>query len=109
MRPEDQLIDDVLSGLAGVSDVSGSVPGQMDMFRPGAERHARQSDDRRQDWEGIVQAMCSSSAEPERKLLEYMRDTARRIRVLTGIRIPDDDPEAFLKASATAGVLHISD
>jgi len=109
MRPEDQLIDDVVFGLAGASDVSDSVPGQMDMFRPGAERHARQSDDRRQDWEGIVQAMCSSSAEPERTLLEYMRDTARRIRVLTGIRIPDDDPEAFLKASATAGVLHIAD
>lgn len=109
MPPADQLIDDLVTGLAGVSDVSDFAPGQMDMFRPGAERGGRQSDERRQDWEGIVQAMCRSSAEPERTLLEYMRDTARRIRVLTGIRIPDDDPEAFLKASATAGVLHIAD
>jgi hypothetical protein len=38
-----------------------------------------------------------------------MRDTADRIRALTGVRIPDDDPEAFLKASATAGVLYIAD
>jgi len=109
MPPEDQLIDDLVSGLAGASDNSIFVPGQMDMFRPGAERGARQGDEGRQDWEGIVQAMCRSSAEPERTLLQYMRDTARRIRVLTGIRIPDDDPEAFLKASATAGVLHIAD
>jgi hypothetical protein len=81
----------------------------MDMFRPGAERGSRQGEDRRQDWEGIVRAMCLSSAEPDRTLVEYMKETARRIRVLTGIRIPDDDPEAFLKASATAGVLHIVD
>ena len=109
MPPEDRLIDDLVSGLAGVADSSATVRGQLDMFRPGAERGGRQSDERRQDWEGIVQAMCRSSAEPDRTLLEYMRDTARRIRVLTGIRIPDDDPEAFLKASATAGVLHIAD
>lgn len=109
MPPEDQLIDELVAGLAGAPDASNPAPGQMDMFRPGAERGGRLSDERRQDWEGIVQAMCRSSAEPERTLLEYMRDTARRIRVLTGIRIPDDDPEAFLKASATAGVLHIAD
>lgn len=107
--PEDRLIEDLVAGLAGGADVSAFNPGQMDMFRPGAERGGRQSDERRHDWEGIVQAMCRSSAEPDRTLLEYMRDTARRIRVLTGIRIPDDDPEAFLKASATAGVLHIAD
>jgi len=109
VMPEDQLIDDLITGLAGKPDASHFVPGQMDMFRPGAERGSRQGDERLQDWEGIVQAMCRSSAEPERTLLEYMKDTARRIRVLTGIRIPDDDPEAFLKASATAGVLHIAD
>ncbi len=109
MPPEDRLIDEVVSGQAGASDPSEGSPGQMDMFRPGAERKRGQVDDRRQDWEGIVRAMCSSSSEPDRSLAEYMKDTARRIRVLTGIRIPDDDPEAFLKASATAGVLHIAD
>ena len=103
------MIEDLVAGLAGEVDVSAFIPGQMDLFRPGAERGGRQSDERRHDWEGIVQAMCRSSAEPDRTLLEYMRDTARRIRFLTGIRIPDDDPEAFLKASATAGVLHIAD
>jgi Flp pilus assembly protein TadD len=107
--PEDRLIEALVAGLAGGADGSAFIPGQMDLFRPGAERGARQGDERRQDWEAIVQAMCRSSAEPDRTLLEYMRDTARRIRVLTGIRIPDDDPEAFLKASATAGVLHIAD
>jgi Tfp pilus assembly protein PilF len=107
--PEDQFIYELVVDLAGESDVSAAAQGQMDMFRPGAERSTRSGDENRQDWAGIVQAMCRSSAEPERSLREYMRDTARRIRVLTGIRIPDDDPEAFLKASATAGVLHIAD
>ncbi len=109
MPPEDRLIDEVVSHLAGMSDSPGASPGQLDMFRPGAERSIGHADDYRQGWEGIVRAMCSCSAEPERTLVEYMKETARRIRVLTGIRIPDDDPEAFLRASATAGVLHIAD
>ena len=51
--------------------------------------------------------MCESSADPEQSVEEYMRETASRVRAMTGIEIPDDDPEEFLKASARAGVLHI--
>jgi hypothetical protein len=51
--------------------------------------------------------MCESSADPGQSVEEFMRDTARRVRDMTGIQIPDDDPEEFLKASARAGVLHI--
>ena len=61
----------------------------------------------RMDWTGIVRAMCESSADPGQSVEEFMRETARRVRDRTGIDIPDDDPEAFLKASARAGVLHI--
>jgi tetratricopeptide (TPR) repeat protein len=106
VRPEDRLIEELVTDLAGPE---GSPIGQLDMFRPGAERVVRASDESGQDWAGIVRAMCLSSSEPERTIRQYMRDTADRIRALTGVRIPDDDPEAFLKASATAGVLYIAD
>lgn len=59
------------------------------------------------DWAGIVQAMCESSMSGASSIQEYMRETARRVHSLTGILIPDDDPETFLKATARAGVLHI--
>ena len=100
------LIEELVSDLVGRDEITA---GQMDMFRPGAERDARARDEGGQDWVGIVQAMCRSSTQPERSIRQYMRDTADRIRALTGISIPDNDPEAFLKASASAGVLYIAD
>ncbi|MCL7926957.1 MAG: tetratricopeptide repeat protein [marine benthic group bacterium] len=106
IRPEDRLIEEVVSELTGPE---APPVGQLDMFRPGAERGGRATEESGQDWAGIVRAMCLSSTQPERTIRQYMRDTADRIRSLTGIRIPDDDPEAFLKASATAGVLYIAD
>jgi Tfp pilus assembly protein PilF len=106
VRPEDRLIEELISDLTGPE---APPTGQMDMFRPGAERGGTLMEEAGQDWAGIVRAMCLSSTDPERTIRQYMRDTADRIRALTGIRIPDDDPEAFLKASATAGVLYIAD
>ncbi|MEJ2483438.1 MAG: tetratricopeptide repeat protein [Gammaproteobacteria bacterium] len=106
VRPEDRLIEELISDLV---EPDAQPIGQMDMFRPGAERGVMSTDESGQDWAGIVRAMCLSSAQPERTVRQYMQDTADRIRALTGIRIPHDDPEAFLKASATAGVLYIAD
>ncbi len=106
--PEDRLLEDLEARQDGAPDGPDS-PGQLDLFRPGAGRLPASSEDGRRDWAGIVLAMCRSSADPDRTLEQYMRETARRIRDRTGIRIPDDDPEAFLKASARAGVLHIPD
>jgi Flp pilus assembly protein TadD len=60
-----------------------------------------------EDWAAIVLAMVAGSKDPEATIEDFMRATARRVHDLTGILIPDDDPEAFIKASARAGVLHI--
>jgi Flp pilus assembly protein TadD len=106
--PEDRLLEDLEARLGDAPEDSDSL-GQLDLFRPGAERLSAALEDGRRDWAGIVIAMCRSSADPDRTLEQYMRDTARRIRDRMGIRIPDDDPEQFLKASARAGVLHIPD
>ncbi|MDX1390050.1 MAG: hypothetical protein R3344_12725, partial [Acidobacteriota bacterium] len=59
------------------------------------------------DWAGIVRAMMAGTGDPGTSIEDFMRETARRVHDQTGILIPDDDPEAFIKASARAGVLHI--
>ncbi len=106
--PEDRLLEEVELQLEPDGGAPGS-PGQLDLFRPVAEDAAGRPEDRRRDWAGIVQEMCRSSTNPDRTVEQYMRETASRLWARTGIRIPDDDPEAFLKASARAGVLHIPD
>ncbi len=73
--------------------------GQLDMFRPVPGETT--------DWVAIVRAMSQASPQPYQSVEQFMQDTAQRIHIQTGIRIPDDDPEAFIKASAQAGVLHI--
>jgi hypothetical protein len=106
LPPEERLMEEVAADVEG--DARDAVAaGQLDLFRPGADRGAGRAGGTRPDWSGLVEALLERSTEPGRSLEEYMRDTAHRIRALTGIEIPHDDPEAFLKASARAGVLHI--
>lgn len=59
------------------------------------------------DWTAIVCALRDSSPDPSVSLREFMKDEARRVRNLTGVVVPADDPEAFLRGSARAGVLRI--
>lgn len=59
------------------------------------------------DWASIVRAMRDDSSDPSTPLADYMRDAARFVHQLTGLTVPDDDPEAFLRASARAGILRI--
>jgi tetratricopeptide (TPR) repeat protein len=104
--PEERILIEVeleAQGLAGQVPASRD---QLDLF--GAESDAAPGQGRPEgSWAGIVRAMCESSPEPSRSIEEFMRETAHRVRSKTGIEIPDNDPEAFLKASARAGVLHI--
>lgn len=59
------------------------------------------------DWLSIVAEMRDRAGDPSQTVAEFMRETARAMRNLSGVRVPDDDPEAFLRASARAGVLRI--
>ncbi len=104
--PEERILLEVELEAAGLDAIAAGSRDQLDLFggdpalAPGLPRMEG-------SWTGIVRAMCESSADPGQSVEEFMRETARRVRDLTGIEIPDDDPEAFLKASARAGVLHI--
>jgi Tfp pilus assembly protein PilF len=102
--PEERILLEVEMEAAGLQAASVASRDQLDLFSGDPEAAPT---GQRMDWAGIVRAMCESSANPGQSVEEFMRDTARRIRDMTGIEIPDDDPEAFLKASARAGVLHI--
>ena len=102
--PEERILLEVEMEAAGLEAPSLAPRDQLDLF--GGDPEIAPTG-QRMDWTGIVRAMCESSADPAQSIEEYMRETARRVRAMTGIEIPDDDPEAFLKASARAGVLHI--
>lgn len=104
--PEEQLLIEVEVAARGLEGQAAESRDQLDLFGvdgepvPGAVRPEG-------SWAGIVQALCERSPEAGLSIEEFMRETARRVRDKTGIEIPHDDPEAFLKASARAGVLHI--
>jgi tetratricopeptide (TPR) repeat protein len=59
-------------------------------------------------WEEIVRQMKDDAAEwAAGSVEEYMEASAKRWRKQTGIAIPANDPESFLRAGADAGVLRI--
>ncbi|HKK26746.1 MAG TPA: tetratricopeptide repeat protein [Gemmatimonadota bacterium] len=117
--PEDRLIAEVE---AAADPLGASGPSrdrqQLDLFvlesaRPQAREpgvHAVRASSGRLytgDWASIVEAMRDEASDPSVSIVDYMRDAARVVRSLTGVQIPDDDPEEFLRASARAGILSI--
>ena len=101
--PEERILLEVELEARGLGGSDGPRD-QLDLF---GEDHGVVGAGPEGSWAGIVRAMCDSAHGPGFSIDEFMRETARRVRDLTGIEIPHDDPEAFLKASARAGVLHI--
>jgi hypothetical protein len=57
-------------------------------------------------WEEIVVRM-RDELDPAEPLAAFMRKAAQRVRNLTGRDVPDDDAEAFLRASARIGLIQI--
>jgi tetratricopeptide (TPR) repeat protein len=104
--PEERILIEIELAAQGVEATIAGGRDQLDLF--GVDREPAATPLRPEgSWAGIVRAMCECSSEPGRSIEEFMQETARRVRAKTGIEIPHDDPEAFLKASARAGVLHI--
>jgi len=118
--PEERLLASVeASGSEGRGGVRGERE-QLDLFvlessEPEGrdpEVHtvrARNGRVYRGDWLDILVALRDDSDDPEVPVSKFMRDTARLVRNLTGIEVPDDDPEAFLRASARAGLFEIEE
>ena len=104
--PEDRL----LASLEGGPE-DDYVPGQLDLFDLSREpRHVVRVKNGRVytgDWSEIVSAMRDDGPDPTMSISEFMRAAARLIQKATGISVPDDDPEAFLRGSARIGALTI--
>ena len=116
--PEERLLAELEAEADGEVRRPDADRQQLDLFALGRRRpegrepevHAVRARDGRVytgDWLSIVAEMRDRAGDPERTVAEFMRETARAIRGLSGVRVPDDDPEAFLRASARAGVLRI--
>ncbi|MFL5583057.1 MAG: tetratricopeptide repeat protein [Gemmatimonadaceae bacterium] len=61
----------------------------------------------RGSWEEIVARMRDADGSAGRTLQEFMQSAARRELARSGIHIPTDDAESFLRGSADAGLLRI--
>ncbi len=115
-------IDEMLSEIEQKANESAEreAKGQLELFgalladlsgqKSGAETHAVVGRDGREydgTWTEIVERMRADSTLPAKSVLEYMQQEARRGFSLTGILIPSGDAEAFIRASADAGLLRI--
>jgi hypothetical protein len=59
-------------------------------------------------WEEILEKMRVVNGEArEKSIAEFMATEAKRGRDLTGVQIPTENAESFIKGSATAGLLRI--
>jgi tetratricopeptide (TPR) repeat protein len=58
-------------------------------------------------WEEIVRRMRDAIGVPSNSMHEFMSEVATHGYRQTGVRIPTDSAEKFIKASATAGLLRI--
>lgn len=117
--PEERLLAEVEAEAAGQGGAADTADRQqLDLFglgrtEPGVrdpEVHTVRARNGRVftgDWLSIVAEMRDHADDPSLSVDEFMRETARAVRSLSGVRVPHDDPEAFLRASARAGVLRI--
>ena len=116
--PVDRLLAEVVDDGGGAASGDEQDRNQLDLFALSArapegrdpEVHTvRTRNGRlyRGDWLSIVEAMRDQSGDPSVTVAEFMRETARLVRNVTGMTVPEDDPEAFLRASARAGILRI--
>jgi len=58
-------------------------------------------------WLDIVRQLRDDRGRPGETVAQFMRREAEEHRARTGVGIPSDDPEAFLRACARAGLLRI--
>ena len=58
-------------------------------------------------WLDIVRQLRDQLGNPDESVAQFMRRRADEDRARTGVAIPSDDPEAFIRAAARAGLLHI--
>jgi len=117
-------IDEMLMELDAASSVESapaaeSARGQLELFGSllSTFAEAKQPPDHHQvevagskyhgSWEEIVRRMRDAIGVPSNTMHEFMNEIATHGYRQTGVQIPTDTAESFIKASATAGLLRI--
>ena len=58
-------------------------------------------------WDEIVRRMRDAKGDPSHSMREFMTNLSNDSFSQTGVRIPTNDAESFLRGSAVAGLLRI--
>ena len=122
MRPWEERLEELDSDPDATDQLLAEVecgalePSHRELFGRGLDTPHRQTMHRvRTDagglytgtWLEIVRQLRDESGAAAESVAQFMRRRADEGRARTGIAIPSHDPEAFIRAAARAGILHI--
>ncbi|GMV04163.1 MAG: hypothetical protein AMXMBFR53_04440 [Gemmatimonadota bacterium] len=111
--PIDRLLSEVEAVMGGGGPGASYDPSQLELF----EREARDAGGHavrlsdgylfRGTWHEIVRQMRDQAGFSHETLGQYMRRMAERWHEQSGVEIPSTDPESFLRAAVSAGLVHL--
>jgi len=106
--PVDELLGEIENGAIEPSQLELFARASEPDTRPGLHR-VRTPDGKvyAGTWLDIVRQLRDARGLPGETIAQFMRREAEREHARTGIGIPSDEPEAFIRASARAGLLRI--
>lgn len=105
--PVDELLAEVEQR---IQDSAARPAGAPPTGRAGRSAHRVRTPDGRVfagSWLDIVRQLRDELGHPDESVAQFMRRQADEQRARTGVGIPADDPESFVRASARAGLLRI--
>jgi Flp pilus assembly protein TadD len=113
--PIDRLLNEVEALVGGSSPTPPYDPSQLELFSGeagpggGTTRVVRMSDGHqfRGTWHEIVRQMRDQAGFSHETLGHYMRRLAERWHEQSGVEIPFTDPESFLGAAISAGLVYL--
>jgi Flp pilus assembly protein TadD len=111
-----EIEPDPLDELLGELENGALEPSQLELFARGGRADTRPGLHRIRTpdgkvyvgtWEDIVRQLRDARGLPGESIAQFMRREAEEEHARSGIGIPSDEPEAFIRASARAGLLRI--
>ena len=112
--PIDRLLAEVEAGV-GAGGALVLDPSQLELFEgpgpEGGEVLVRMPEGSvfRGDWQSVVRQMRDAAGFGHESLAHYMRRMAERWHEASGVEVPFQDPEAFLRAAGAARLIYLND
>ncbi|UCC23859.1 MAG: tetratricopeptide repeat protein [Gemmatimonadales bacterium] len=109
--PIDRLLAEVEAGAVGEGSLDLD-PSQLELFESGSAADSGQIQVRTQDgtvywgsWLAVVRQMRDGAGFGHEPLVHYMRRLAERWHEVSGVEIPFQDPESFIRSAARARLI----